>query len=164
MDRFHSSSPASGRANSSGSRSTANDTAPPRWKSTPCTDGYAAPIPTTSERVQNCEAAPFNLRCTITLMRYAEDPSIECHHIPTEQAHQPVPVFGTSASAARRSSTCQKPCQFRVTNTIRIGNHQPGVGYVPYPSRLCFFFSHPLLGLRRKACSLLFGRVSGARC
>jgi len=26
-------------------------------------------------------------------MRYAEGPSIECHHIPIEQAHQPVPVF-----------------------------------------------------------------------
>ncbi len=30
-------------------------------------------------------------------MRYAEGPSIECHHISIEQAHQPVPVFGTSA-------------------------------------------------------------------
>jgi hypothetical protein len=35
-------------------------------------------------------------------VRYAEGPSIECHHIPTEQAHQPVPVFGTSASSALR--------------------------------------------------------------
>ena len=27
-----------------------------------------------------------------------------------------------------------------------------------------FFFSHPLLRLRRKACFPPFGRVSGARC
>jgi hypothetical protein len=33
-------------------------------------------------------------------MRYAEGPSIECHHIPIEQARQPVPVFGKSASSA----------------------------------------------------------------
>jgi hypothetical protein len=31
-------------------------------------------------------------------------------------------------------------------------------------SRLCFFFSHPLLPLPRKACSPPFGRVSEARC
>jgi ABC transporter substrate binding protein len=78
--------------------------------------------------------------------------------------------MGEAHAAARTLGLCERgiPLQRLATcaspNTILTGNQPVWSKICTVSSPLCFFFSHPLLRLRRKAYSPPFGRVSGGCC